>query len=139
MFRISRLGIVLLVSLIACNLSKAQNTTKDLINLSIKYLEQNDSTAFRKTYQDIFMQYVTEALCAPFDKAIQDRDQTYIQARLDSLTSDPEEDAFTYHLLSKPEYQAFYYTLPRWEVYKSWIDSVERNPHADMRNEIWQI
>ena len=70
MFRISRLGIVLLVSLIACNLSKAQNTTKDLINLSIKYLEQNDSTAFRKTYQDIFMQYVTEALCAPFDKAI---------------------------------------------------------------------
>lgn len=139
MFRISRLGIVLFVSLIACNLSKAQNTTKDLINLSIKYLEQNDSTAFRKTYQDIFMQYVTEALCAPFDKAIQDRDQTYIQAQLDSLTSDPEEDAFTYHLLSKPEYQAFYYTLPRWEVYKSWIDSVKRNPHADMRNEIWQI
>ena len=85
------------------------------------------------------MQYVTEALCAPFDKAIQDRDQTYIQAWLDSLTSDPEEDAFTYHLLSKPEYQAFYYTLPRWEVYKSWIDSVERNPHANMRNEIWQI
>ena len=116
-----------------------KNVTDSLVNISLKYLNQNDKEMFRATYSQLFVHYALESEGIDIKRISQKGDKDSLCLYLNLLMQDRSMDALCHHVLTDEKYKKSFSELPCSDICRKWVDSVSMVPNAQLRDELWDI
>lgn len=129
-----------IASFCCSSFAHGQNTAKDsLVNISLKYLRQNDKEMFRATYSQLFVHYALESEGIDMKRMLERNDKDSLCFYLNLLMKDRSIDALCYRVLTDGKYKKVFSELPCKDLCKKWVDSVSMVPDAQLRDELWDI